>query len=464
VIRFSVWNCARLVFFSCIAAAATLSAQTYTTLADLSGNDGLPHGSLIQGRDGNFYGVSFDGAVFRITPGGEIADSLIFGSPSGILQATDGNLYGTTNSGGDNFVGDVFKLGQSGSYVLYSFTGGSDGYAPEAALVQGKDGGFYGTTSAGANGYGTIFKITPAGILTTRHAFNYSDGAYPVGQLLQGSDGKFYGTTAYGGNLDCVVSEILNGCGVVFKVDSAGNFQVLHEFNSNDGAAPYAGLVQALDGNFYGTTSLGGDPACQCGTVFRISPAGKLSTLYQFHNDDGAYPLGPLIQATDGAFYGTTFGTGILNCTSDNSCGTVFKLTGKDKLTTLHSFCLQQGCPDGVWPHGGLLQSTNGLIYGTASEGGGPCDCGTVFSLDVNLKPFVTFVNASGKVGTPVGILGQGFTGASAVSFNGTAANFKVVSDTFLKTAVPPGASSGPVTVSTPSGTLTSNIPFRVRK
>lgn len=448
-------------------------AQVVTTLADLSGYDGFSLTSLIQGRDASYYGASageVDGALYRITAAGRLRDLHVFTedfgtTPTAVLLGVDGNLYGTTDNGGADFLGSIFKLTPSGSFsTVYSFTGRGDGSAPMGGLIAGADGNFYGTTYGGANGYGTVFEVSPAGSLTTLHVFNYNDGASPSG-VIQGVDGRFYGTTSYGGNLNCVVSDLLSGCGVVFSVDSAGNFSLLHEFNSTDGATPYAGLLQASDGHFYGTTAIGGDPTCQCGTVFRISSRGSLHTIYEFREmNDGGFPLAPMIQATDGAVYGTTTGNGVLECTPTNSCGSIFRIAPGGKFTTLYSFCLQSGCPDGLWPHAGLLQSTSGLMYGTTSEGGGPCSCGTVFTLNMNLQPFVTFVNRAGKVGASVQILGQDLTGASAVSFNGVPAIFNVISDTFLKAVVPVGATSGPVMVTTTSGMLTSNIPFRVRR
>jgi hypothetical protein len=219
-------------------------------------------------------------------------------------------------------------------------------------------------------------------------------------------------------------------------------------------------LTQGADGNFYGTTET---------TAYRMTPAGSLTTLYTFCSlpncADGDFPSG-LIQATDGNFYGVTqYGGTSDSGTNDcgTFCGTVFELTSTGKLTTLHSFSGN----DGEHPVGGLIQATNGLLYGTAADGGDftcnpPKGCGTIFSLDVGLGPFVTFAHAAGEVGQTGGILGQGFTGTTSVSLNGIPANFTIVSDTFIKATVPGGATTGYVTVTTPTGTLTSNIPFHV--
>jgi uncharacterized repeat protein (TIGR03803 family) len=217
--------------------------------------------------------------------------------------------------------------------------------------------------------------------------------------------------------------------------------------------------VQAPNGDLYGTTPGGGD--YNSGTVFKLTPGGKLTTLYSFcaqsNCPDGYGPYAGLVLGTDGNFYGTTVEGGVATCDSPYGCGTVFKITPQGKLTTLHRFKET----DGALPFGGLVQATNGSFYGTTTAGG-PTNVGTIFSLSMGLNPFVAFVRASGKVGQTVGILGQGLTGTTGVSFNGTSAQFKVVSATFLTATVPAGASSGVVTVKAPGGKLTSNQPFRI--
>jgi uncharacterized repeat protein (TIGR03803 family) len=211
--------------------------------------------------------------------------------------------------------------------------------------------------------------------------------------------------------------------------------------------------VQGTNGNFYGVTGSGGTH--EAGTVFEITPQGKLTTLYSFcavqpNCADGAIPVG-VTQATDGNIYGTTGSNGA------NGFGTVFDITAEGVLTTLYSF---DGF-DGAFPGAGLLQRTNGSFYGTTTGGGTYTD-GTLFSLDMGLGPFVAFVRGAAKVGQDFGILGQGFTGTTSVSLNGTPASFTVVSDTLIRATVPAGATTGYVIVNTPSGTLTSNVPFQV--
>ena len=197
--------------------------------------------------------------------------------------------------------------------TLYSFAG-SDGALPEAGLVRGSDGNFYGTTYfGGTNGDGTVFKITPSGTLTTLYSFAGSDGVDPVAGLVQGIDGNFYGTTYQGG---------ANGEGAVFKITPSGTLTTLYGFAGSDGEFPYAGLVQGSDGNFYGTTVFGGADCLDlgCGTVFQITPSGTLTTLYNFAGSDGVAPYAGLVQGSDGNFYGTTQQGGA------NNVGTVFRL------------------------------------------------------------------------------------------------------------------------------------------
>jgi len=458
-----------------LATATVGSAQTFKTLVNFDGADGqYPFTSLVQGRDGNFYGTTSwgtgPGTVFKITPGGDLTTLYTFCSQPtctdgdqpwvGLVLGTDGNFYGTTFYGGaDPNGGTVFKITPGGRLTtLYSFcsqTNCAAGHYPWAGLVQASDGNFYGTTydDPTNSGLGTVFKITPEGSLTTLHTFTGPDGLWVESGLIQATDGNLYGTASGGGAY---------GDGTVFRITLGGALTTLHSFNYADGAYPSAALIQAADGSFYGTTEQGGANG-RPGTVFKITPTGKLTTLHSFNISDGAYTYAGLIQASDGNFYGATTGGGVdpSDCSWGAGCGTVFQITPAGTLTTLHSF---QGT-DGDYPMQALLQATNGKFYGTAAGRAACCfgiGDGTVFSLDMGLGPFVTFVRSYGKAGQRAEILGQGFGGTTGVSFNGTAATFTVYGGTFLVATVPAGATTGPVTVTTSRRTLTSNVPFRV--
>jgi len=267
--------------------------------------------------------------------------------------------------------------------VLHSFDG-NDGANPYSGLVLGTDGNFYGTTYDGGppkcfrpgNYCGTIFKITPSGTLTTLHDFNLADGANPHASLVQATDGNLYGTTTFGGDLGCNRNGY--GCGTVFRITPSGALTTLHNFGSGEGDFPYAPLLQASDGNFYGTTVWGG--ANGDGTVFKITSTGALTTLHSFLCSqsgcpDGTWPYASLVQAVDGNLYGTTPQGGT------NGDGTVFKITPSGTLTTLHNFAYA----DGFLSEAGLMQATDGNFYGTTAMGGNPgCNgngCGTVLKI-----------------------------------------------------------------------------------
>ena len=312
-----------------------------------------------------------------------------------------------------------------------------------------------------------MFKITPKGALTTLYSFTGgADGGSPIGGLVLATDGNYYGTTYQGGAINdpqCGSS----GCGTVFKVTPEGVLTTIFSFTGLNGLYPEAPLVQATTGTFYGTTNYGGSGSGLYGTVFTVTPEGSLKTLHFFCSlyncADGTNPAAGLAQATDGNFYGTTSGTNAFGSVP----GTVFRVTQGGGLQTLHTFCARTNCGDGYAPFAGLLQATDGAFYGTAAGGGTSSNCsggcGTVFRVCLGLSPFAAFVRSFGRVGQTVEILGQELKGTTAVSFNGTAASFTVRSNTFLTAIVPAGATTGFVTVTTPSGTLTSNVVFRVR-
>ena len=282
------------------------------------------------------------------------------------------------------------------------------------------------------------------------NSFNGADGANPEAGLILGTNGNFYGTTVNGG---------ANGDGTVFSITASGTLTTLHNFCSQggssctDGSKSDAGLVQGTNGKLYGTTSGGG--ANGYGTVFGITAAGTLTTLHSFDGTDGSSPEAGLAQGTNGKFYGTTYSGGA------NGDGTVFSIAAGGTLTTLYSFCAQPDCTDGADPEAGLVNGTNGKFYGTTGFGG-TSDYGTTFGISVGLGPFVETNPTSGNVGMAVTILGTNLVGASSVTFNGTAATFTVVSGSEITTTVPADATTGTLQVVTLTGTLSSNVPFRV--
>src|SRR5579863_376973 len=475
-----------LILLLLAATASASPAQVFTTLANFNGNNGAApsYVNLAQGLDGSLYGTTAEGGsnnlgtTFKVTPEGVLTTLYNFCSQpdcsdgfypeSGLVLGNDGNFYGTTAEGGglscpvSPGCGTLFAMSPAGTLTtVYDFciqVDCADGELPQAALIQAANGNFYGTTPTGGGtachvyGCGIIFEITPEGSMTTLYTFNHADGAKPDGPLIQSIDGNLYGTTAAGGPD--------GDLGTIFKITPRGILTIAHGFAAGHGTSPFAGLVQASDNNFYGTTLWGGSGN---GTIFRMTPAGTLKSLHDFNRTDGSGARAHLIQGTDGSLYGTTTFGGDLSCNPPFGCGTVFKITLAGKLATLHSF----ESTDGAFPAGGLIQATNGIFYGTTSTGGdlnclAPVGCGTVFSLSTGLGPFVTFVRRADRVGQTFGILGQGLTGTTSVSLNGAPASFTVVSDTFIKATVPAGATTGLVTVTTPSGTLTSNVPFHV--
>ena len=256
------------------------------------------------------------------------------GPDGALVQDKDGNFYGISSTGGTG--------------------GGHDGDHPAAGVIQANDGNFYGTAiNYFENSDGMVFELTPEGNLTRLHSFasGPTDGAFPQGSLLLGSDGNVYGTTADGG---------LNNFGTVFKVTPDGVETVLHNFGGSpaDGAAPNYGVVQGADGNLYGTTSNGGTKGY--GTVFKLTPDGVETVLYSFSGTgDGAYPSTALVQGSNGNFYGGTYSGGV-----STAGATIFELTSAGVVTSLYSF------PSAANSVTNLVNGSDGNLYGTTYQGG----------------------------------------------------------------------------------------------
>jgi len=371
------------------AGAVPLQSNTITVFAfgsgsslDLAGvaavNGIDTRGDLLLASDGNLYvatsagGAGSVGAVLRISPStgtSTLMHALVGGTTEGIspyaglIQAADGNLYGTTFLGGTASAGTVYKLGLDGTFAtLYNFNSQSGGaYEPYTAVVQAPDGALYGTTLRGGTAnLGTVYKLTLAGTLTILHSFTGSDGSNPEGALVVGVDGALYGTTLVGG---------ANDRGVIYKVTTSGTYTTVYTFpalgtinaagvgTNVDGANPRAGLILGQDGNFYGTAYQGG--ASGYGTIYRITPAGVLTVVHNFGGapTDGAYPLDKVTQDTDGTLYGTTELGGY------SAAGVAWRITPSGTYSLLHSFT--NSPVDGGTPYTTLLP-LGGYLYGVS--------------------------------------------------------------------------------------------------
>ena len=330
----------------------------YTLLHSFSTGDGsTPDAGLVLGNDGALYGTA-NGTFFRTTPDGDF--SVIRandGSPNsvfaGLTLGRDGSFYTTTQSGGSASAGTVVRVnGGTGTIaLLHEFTGGPEGFDSNGPLLQGPDGSLYGATSGGGlKGLGTLFVTTPTGRFTTIHSFNGDDGTSPAGALIRATDGNFYGATSAGGAANL---------GTIFRMDaSSGAVTVLHAFAGGaDGSGPTGALVQGTDGNFYGATAAGG--TFNRGTTFRITLGGTLTILHSFAGTtDGIQPASGLLQGIDGNFYGVTLSS------ANEEYGTAYRMTPDGTLTTVHQLYRHDGDYSLVGVNG-LVRARDGFLYGT---------------------------------------------------------------------------------------------------
>lgn len=371
-------------------------------------------------------------ALFAITPAAQAQAPIVLhtfaGAPNdgdnpyaGVLDL-NGTLYGTTSFGGKGTCksedvsgcGTVYSISTTGTNykILYNFKGGSngDGYGPGVGtLITDGKGNLYGTTIAGGTGSckdetgvtgcGTLYKITTAGVETVIYSFegpssSKKDGWGPNGALVRDSEGNIYGTALAGGSQKCTESSPYTGCGIVFKVTSAGTESVLYNFKGgSDGNFPFGGLVADSAGNLYGTTTDEQD-ASQEGTVFKITTSGTKTVLYRFTEADridGLEPLGGLVIGSSDDLYGTASLGGTVD--EDLCCGVVFnELTTGGKPTTLHDFI--GGKTDGGEPYAALALASD-ILYGTTLADGAN-NGGVVFEVGTGGTDYKILANPNG--------------------------------------------------------------------
>ena len=442
-----------LLLLAMSAVTNNLHAQTYTDMHTFNCQTdgcGVQYAGIVaQGRDGNLYGTlpaggtGQSGIVYTITPSGALhtifnfsnLGTYGFGPSSGLTLGTDGNFYGATLTAGAHGYGTLFKITPAGVLTtLHDFTSAEIGftYGPP---VMGKNGTLYGATH-----YGKAWSITQSGQFRLLPNPTPGDSRAP---LAAASDGNLYGTTFNGGT----------GNGTVFQMSTAGKIKIIYEFDITHGAQPVGPVVQGSDGFLYGTASSGGSKGN--GVVFKLSLGGAITVLHEFDinsTTDGYKPYGGLVEAPDGNFYGTTvYGpTGV-------AIGVLFKITKTGTYTVLHEF---DGAT-GAIPVTTQMQHTGGIIYGeTSSSSPG---AGVFYSLNAGMPPFVSLVGyPAASAGKSFGILGQGLSGTTSVKFGSGSATFNVVSDTYMTVVVPTSGTTGTVTVTTPGGTLKSKQVFKV--
>ena len=438
-----------------LATSSLLQAQTYTDLFDF---DGTNHGCC---------------SIY----------------PGMLAQGRDGNLYGTTTQGGANSRGAIFKATLTGTVTLLHSFNLTDGAAPQGGLTLAADGNFYGSTPAGGtDSAGVIFKITPSGTFTVIYNFTRgTDGGFPKISPVPGNDGSLYGATGVGGSIFYKITTAgvltplatlsletfgpltlgsdgkfygvtnvggTSNLGSAFSVTTTGVIKTIFNFASATGSLPYGPLLLSADGNFYGTAytsgSLGG------GVVYKLTPAGVYTVLHSFHSTDRSQGLNPttgLVQGSDGFLYGVTSGGGA------HLFGTMFKV--KPDGTGYADILDFDGTHGGV-PYSQPLLHTNGEIYGQTNAGGAHND-GVIYSVAAGLNAFIQPVPLKqAKVGASVGILGQNLSTATQVLFGTGAGTFTVTGSSFMNAKPATGATTGVITVKEPSGNLVSPLVFKI--
>ncbi len=364
---------------------------SFTTVYNFTGGSdgGNPWAGLAQDLSGNPYGTTTVGgfiyngynyncgAVYELNTAGTetvLFDFCPYGdwrsgtNPLAPVTLDDaGNIYGTATYGGVNGYGTAFKIDTAGNEtVLYGFLGEADGCFPSQGPVRDNAGNLYGTASdlgCGAYGYGAIFKIDTAGNFSVVHDFIGSDGAFPqYGHLTMDPAGNIYGVTEYGG---------ASNNGVLYKLNKNGKLTVLHSFEGgSDGCWPYGSVVHDKHGNLYGTTSYCGSK--NDGTIWKVSEKGKETILHNFAggSSDGCFPYGGVARDPKGNLYGATY-----SCGAHSYYGALYELSASGRLTLLHSFDKS----DGRYPSGEVLRNATGTLSGTTYEGGTD-NYGTVWS------------------------------------------------------------------------------------
>jgi uncharacterized repeat protein (TIGR03803 family) len=444
-----------LAFVVLLAFSALTEAQVYTELHNFDwhkeGANPLYPALMAQGEDGNLYGTLQTqlfgvGSVFNSTVSGALTELYGFTGndgefpQSGLSLGFDGNFYGTTEEGGPLRKGTVFKISPAGGMtVLYEFTDGTDGAYPWAPPIQAPDGNIYGVTDNGTNP-GRAYRITSSGTFSVIATLPSATQA----PLILGADRNLYGTTPYGGTFNQ---------GTVFQLTTKGKLKIIHNFGA-DGLHPFGPVMQASDGKLYGTTPWGGTNGI--GTVFVMATGGAgYKVLHNFQTLDGVNPSSGMVQGSDKFLYSVATSGG------SNGVGTLFKInTSGSTFTVLYDFAKTGG----YMPTGTPTLHTNGTIYGVTETGGGQFpQYGVLYSFNNGLKPSASLVVIwSGKVGTQVGIIGQGFSNATGVKFGSGAGTFTAVSDTYMIATVAAGATTSNVTVLEPGGNLVTPQVFSV--